>query len=159
MNEEILFNTIAYDESFALTGFFLLFAMALLMFALITYVITAISIYKMAENLNIDWAYAAWIPIANSALMVKIVQDKIHPSVREHSILIYVGLLLLNLFSNGMLFPVLLAASLYILFLIYKQYSDNYMKHFVISILTLQISSLISLFMMRNRPAKKDNLV
>ena len=158
MNEAILFNTTNYDESFALSGFVLFFVMALLVFALVSYIITAISIYKMAKNLNIDWAYAAWIPIANSALMVKIVQDKVHPSIREHAVPLYVGLLLAGMVFSW-LSPVVLVASFYVMFLIFKQYSERYLIHFIISIFTLQLSSLVSLFMMRNRPAKKDNLV
>ena len=127
MNDEIFFNETVYGDNVQLTGLFFLFFIGIMIFALISYVITAISIYKMAKNLEIEWAYAAWIPIANSALMVKIVQDKIHPSIREYAVPLYVGLLLANLVLS-FLAPLLLVASFYVMFLIFKQYSENYVK-------------------------------
>lgn len=58
-------------------SFLAAYLVIVLIVGIVCYVFTALSLYQMAKNRNIDNAWLAWIPIANAFIMGKIINEKV----------------------------------------------------------------------------------
>lgn len=137
---------------------FMAFFIAFLFIGLTLYVVNAIALQRISEEVGYDKGWLAWIPIANSFLIVILVENDVHKELRGKFTLIYAGFFILGLFLPFVNI-VTLIMSYYAFFIIAKWYSEKYVAHFVISIVTFGISMPFQLlsFAMRERQPKRLN--
>lgn len=101
----------------------------MVVFAIIVYVFTAISIMTLANRNNISNSWLAWIPVANLYLFSSLIKEKFKIPYFEW--ILVVGVAALGIASINSLVLCLLALTLYIILLIifheiFKKYSKSY---------------------------------
>lgn len=144
----------SFESLGAFFGFFAIFFLVMMLISLVFYVIQAIALMKISENVGYDKGWLAWIPIANSFLMPILVEDEVHESMKGRFTLIYGISLIGSLFLSTFIpFASIIPAVLmyYAFFIIARWFSEHYVAHLVIAILTGGFSIAISLFRFRNR--------
>lgn len=136
--------------------FFGILALVLLVFIVLIalYIVSAIGLSSIAQKEGHDKAWLAWIPIANTFLMMMLVEDDVHESMRGKYTLIY-AITLIASFVIGGFFPLIgLVPSVmmyYALYLLANSRSDNAVMYLVISIVTFNFATPFILFRLRNR--------
>lgn len=140
-------------------GAFILF---LLFVGLVLYLLEAYAVYSIASKKGLNTAWISWIPGGAKVVICLITEQQAPKFVRGKLILIYLITLLLNIISSfsdngfmifvGVVSALLLAVIQYMTFYyLVSQYSNSAVAHLVIAILTLGLSMVVSLYMIKNR--------
>lgn len=143
-------------------GAFILF---LLFVALVLYLLEAYAVYSIASKKGLNTAWLSWIPGGGAQIVICLMTEQQAPKfVRGKLFLVYLITLLLTIVTSfsgsdngfmifvGSVCSILLAVIQYMTFYyLVSQYSDSAVAHLVIAILTLGLSMIISLYMIKNR--------
>ncbi len=141
-----------------LLGFFAVIAGVFFLFLLIMvlmYIFYGIGMFKIAKTLGrSDWAFLAWIPIAQVFLMPILIEEDVHESLRGKFTLIF-AIVWISSFVLSLFFAIFgflsLIIQIYAFHVLATRFSENALVHTIIAIVTLGISMPISLFLFRNR--------
>ena len=126
------------------------------------YAISAIGLSGIAEKEGHDKAWLAWIPIANTFLMMMLVEDDVHESMRGKYTLIFAITFIASIVLGGFFPPIGLVPSVmmyYALYLLANSRSDNAVMYLVISIVTFNFATPFMLFRLRNRDRRSVEVV
>lgn len=134
----------------------LIFISVIIIIMLIIHIFLAIGLFKIAKRTPEEsLAWLAWIPIANTFLIPRIVEQEAHENVKGKLTLIYgisiAGAVLLKGFIPFIsLLPI--AILMYAFFLFMRLFSPNAIVHTVLSIVTGFIWMAFVVFVFRNKP-------
>ena len=139
----LLFGFMAFFAVIALIGFIL-------------YFFKAIGLFKIAKKEGKEeLAWLAWVPVANSFLMMWLLEKSVHESFRNKLTLIYgisiAATVVLSSFGAGFISFIPSILFFYAFYFLAKRYSTNPILHLVIGIITFSGSTSISIFMFRNK--------
>lgn len=121
--------------------------------ALVIYLIAAFLLFKIGENRNDDLRWMAFVPILNTFYVPYLIKDQANPVFKGKFLIVYIACLVLSVIPIlGIIFSIAsLFLSFYAYFLLFRDYSDNYVMHIVLLVITFGISYYVSLFRFRNR--------
>ncbi|MGL4283041.1 hypothetical protein [Eubacterium aggregans] len=142
----------------ALFGLIMSFAVVFIVIGIVLYVFTALALYTMAKNKGIEYAWLAWIPVANGYVMGEVMDDKV--AIGSSVIPYAKWILLLGSIVTGLLamipYIVWIFSILYLVYYycaiyrLYKLYKpDNAVLYLVLSII-FGITMPFFIFSMRN---------
>lgn len=125
---------------------------------LILYVFFAIGLHRLAKIQELNASWLAWIPIINYFLFLQLAEDQVHDQLKGKLQFLFIFILIYNIFVAGSLYFTIsiiglvahLALMLYAFYFLAKRYSKNYWIHFILAVLTLTNTMLISVFLFRN---------
>lgn len=138
----------------ALMGILALASLVLIVVFIGLYVISAIGLSGIAEKEGHDKAWLAWIPIANTFLMMMLVEDDVHESMRGKYTLIFAIVFIASFVLSGFFPPIAIVPSVmmyYALYLIANKRSENAVMYLIISVVTFNFATPFMLFRLRNR--------
>ncbi|MDO4288086.1 MAG: hypothetical protein Q4C55_02755 [Eubacterium sp.] len=143
------------------------FLIVLLIWSIVSYILTGVSLYKMAKDRNFKYAWLAWIPLASGYLLGALINDKVkigalkipHAAICLPLILTVTVILaeLLDMLPavGGLLAVLLCAASaIYIYaayFRLYKIYNPKKAVLFTVLSIILPFLAPFFLFSLRNK--------
>lgn len=126
------------------------------------YAISAIGLSGIAEKEGHDKAWLAWIPIANTFLMMMLVEDDVHESMRGKYTLIYAITFIASFVIGGFFPPIAIVPSImlyYALYLIANKRSENAVMYLIVSVVTFNFATPFLLFRLRNRDRRSVEVV
>lgn len=140
-------------------GVFMLF---LLFVGLLLYLLEAYVVYSIASKKGLSTAWVSLIPGGSKVVICLMTEQQAPKFVRGKLFLVYLVTLLITTVTSfsdngfmifvGSLCAILLAVIQYMTFYyLVSQYSNSAVAHLVIAILTLGLSMIISLYMIKNR--------
>lgn len=77
MSDSIYYSSTDAGMVAAILSFVAAYLVIILIIGIVCYVFNSLSFYQMAKNRNMDNAWLAWIPIAKTYLMGKIINEKV----------------------------------------------------------------------------------
>src|SRR5699024_10068416 len=139
----LLFGFMAFFAVIALIGFIL-------------YFVKAIGLFKLAKKEGRgELAWLGWVPVVNKILMILLLENSVHESIRNILSLIYgiciAATVVLSSFGAGFISFIPSILFFYAFYFLAKRYSTNPILHLVIGIITFSGSTSISIFMFRNK--------
>ncbi len=152
-----------HGGEFIFAGMMAMFAgLGIMMFiiaaiAIVFYVLMSIGLMKMADNLELENTWLAWIPVARLYILGKIVGDiEIFDTTIPYTEWILVGMVFVNVvpFIGQFLCFIGVVYFYIVLYHLYKMYSDGQEVLFTILTIVLQIPSIF-IFMLRNNERKE----
>lgn len=143
------------DALLALIFAFFAFFAVMFLIGIIVYIFQAIGLFKIAKREGRqDLAWLGWIPVANTFLMMILLEKAVHEGIRGKLTLIY-GISMAVSVVLGSWIPFVSAIPgvlfFYAFYFLAKRYSTNPVLHLVIGIVTIGFSTGISIFMFRNK--------
>jgi len=148
-----------YNGELELLAFFATFLLLFLAVFIVVYVFLAIGLMKMAKRENIENPWLAWIPIAQSYILGKLVSHK----QGENSGWIVLGLTILSSFASiipiiGWIIPIGVGIYMFVLFhWIYEKYSNKAALMTIFTVLSAGSLSAIFIFAIRNNESKIES--
>jgi len=138
---------------------FIGFAVFMFILGIAIYLLMAIGLVTIAKREGKeDISWLAWIPFANSFLMMVLLEGAVHKQIRGNLTLFYGILMALSVVAGSLIpllgfLPALAALALYVYAFYYlaNRYSNNAMVHLIIAIVTLGYSIGVQIFLFRNK--------
>ncbi|WP_242144070.1 MULTISPECIES: hypothetical protein [unclassified Bacillus cereus group] len=132
----------------------------ILIWAVLSYVLTAFALYTMAKNDGANDAILAFIPFLNCKVWGDLAREKFPDFLKEEAgwkvFGIYVGCFILNFIPIiGFLAGVAtLVLSIYLIYAILERYGTNAVLFTIIHAITCSLFLPIHLFLIRNEPTR-----
>lgn len=132
---------------------FFLFSVIMLF---LLYFVNAILLYKIGKNRNDEYTWIPFVPFINQFYVPYLIKDQTDKMFQGKFMLIYIASIVLTFIPYiGFMFAfVYLALAFYSFLILFRDYSDKYIAHSVILVLSFGLSYYISLFRFRNRKPK-----
>lgn len=138
------------------------FTLFLLFIGLVLYLLEAYVVYSIASKKGLSTAWVSLIPVGSKVVICLMTEQQAPKFVRGKLFLVYLVTLLITTFTSfsdngfmifvGSLCAILLVVIQYMTFYyLVSQYSNSAVAHLLIAILTLGLSMIISLYMIKNR--------
>lgn len=140
-----------------LLAFFFSFFLFFAIIGIIFYVLFAIGLMRIAKQENIENAWLAWVPIAQSYVLGKLVSHKLG----DNSGWIVLGLTILTTFSSflpfiGVLINIAVGIFMFVVMhWVYEKYSNKAVIMTVFTVLTVGSLAPIFIFAIRNHQPKE----
>lgn len=137
---------------FAATMAFMVISIAL---AIFFYFLTAIALMKIGKNRGHDESWISFVPILNTFYIPYLIKDQVG-MFRGNYMIVYVASFLLSIIPLlGIIFALInIFLTFYSFFILYRDYTENYVLYIVITALTFGIALPFLLFRIRNREPK-----
>lgn len=146
-------NSVSMGDVFI---FVLLIIAALLLLAIIYWILTAIGLQMYAKKNNIDNTWLAWIPIAQSLYLLYIYDVKFKP---QYNLLLIGGISIaatVILSFIGVSIPFLIFVMGYAMFWLFKRHEVNLALQMVIMVITFGLSIPFQLMLLSRRPVQHE---
>ncbi|MGN4932185.1 hypothetical protein [Bacillus cereus group sp. MYBK14-1] len=151
------------EDQGVLAGFFALsfaFILVILIWAIISYLLTAFALYSMAKNEGATDGVLAFIPFLNSKTWGDLAKDKLPDFLKEEAgwkvFGIYVACFIFNFVPIISLLAtaVSIVLSIYLIYAILDRYGTNSILFTIIHVITFSVFLPIHLFIIRNEPVR-----
>ncbi|ALU15854.1 hypothetical protein ACH52_3107 [Eubacterium limosum] len=158
MSDSIYYSSTDAGVAAIILSFLAAYFVIILVIGIVCYVFNSLSLYQMAKNRGIDSPWLAWIPIAKTYLMGKIINEKVAfgswviPYAHVFlPLLPFAGGLLSMIPFIGWLFPIAYAVYYYgALYRLYRMYKPENAVLFLVLSIIFAITQPFFLFSMRN---------
>ena len=153
MSDSIYYSSTDAGVAAIILSFLAAYFVIILVIGIVCYVFNSLSLYQMAKNRGIDSPWLAWIPIAKTYLMGKIINEKVaFPYAHVFLPLLPFASGLLSMIPFiGWLFPIAYAVYYYgALYRLYRMYKPENAVLFQVLSIIFAITQPFFLFSMRN---------
>lgn len=127
----------------------LIFIGVMMVLSLVMYVVYSIALYRIAVSQGYDKPWLAWIPVANTFMMMILTEDDVHESLRgrftiTYGIVLAISVVIAIFVPFSSIFSSILWH--YAFFVIARKYSERPGLHLLVAIVSLGIALPFQLY-------------